>query len=190
MVISLHTKRRWIGFLLTAVLLAGVAGGALYGVRRTCFPKGYRTYVEKYCVLYGVDENLAFAIIHTESGFDSNAVSSMGACGLMQLMPETFEWLGTKMDADGSEDIFDPETNIQYGIYFLSLLHQEFGDERLAVAAYHAGMGRVSQWLGDELVSPDGRSLSYIPFSDTEHYVRKVERAKRVYQTLYPSGDA
>lgn len=185
MVVSLHRRRGLLAFLLAAVLLAGMANMGIHWMKAVLYPRNYRAYVEKYCDAYSVDENLAYAVIHTESGFHSDAVSHMGACGLMQLMPETFEWLGSKLGADGQEDIFDPETNIRYGIYFLSLLHDEFGDERLAIAAYHAGMGRVNQWLGDVMVSPDGRTLERIPFSDTEHYVRKVERAKRVYETLY-----
>lgn len=185
MVWNLHRRRGLLAFFLTAVILAGAACGSLHLVKRYLYPRGYCNHVEKYCAEYGIDENLVYAVIHTESGFDSDAVSHMGACGLMQLMPETFEWLGTKLGAGSDENIFDPETNIRYGIYFLSLLHAEFGDERLAVAAYHAGMGRVNQWLSDELLSPDGRTLENIPFSDTEYYVKKVERAKRVYENLY-----
>ena len=173
-----------LAFLLTVSLLAGGACFGLKAVKAYLYPQNYSNYVEKYCHEYGIDENLAYAVIHTESGFDSHAVSHMGACGLMQLMPETFDWLRSKIGA-GDDDIFDPETNIRYGVYFLSLLHGEFGDEKLAIAAYHAGMGRVNQWLGDTMISPDGKTLENIPFSDTEYYVKKVERAKRVYETLY-----
>ena len=146
--------------------------------------------LEKYCEKYGVDLNLAYAVIHTESGFDSDAVSSLGACGLMQIMPETFDWLRSK-DSECSErysDIFDPETNIRYGLLFLSIIGQRFDSERLVIAAYHAGMGRVSSWLDDSSFSSDGVSLHTIPFSDTEYYVKKVERTKRIYEVLYPAG--
>lgn len=184
MVLGLHRIKGFLTFLLITSLLAGGACFGLNAVKSYLYPQNYSVYVEKYCDEYGIDENLAYAVIHTESGFDSDAVSHMGACGLMQLMPETFDWLRSKIGA-GDDDIFDPETNIRYGVYFLSLLNREFGDEKLAIAAYHAGMGRVNQWLGDAMISPDGKTLENIPFSDTEHYVKKVERAKRVYETLY-----
>lgn len=187
MVLSLHRKKGFLAFVLAVAFVAGAACFGLNAVKMYLYPQNYSAYVEKYCVEYGIDENLTYAVIHTESGFDSNAVSHMGACGLMQIMPETFDWLRSKIGADDDDidDIFDPETNIRYGVYFLSLLRCEFGDERLTIAAYHAGMGRVNQWLRDSVISPDGKTLENIPFSDTEHYVKKVERTKKVYETLY-----
>ena len=190
MVMSLHRSKKPIALLLVAAVLLGCAYTGINTIRKTVFPKMYAGYVEKYCAVYDIDPNLAYAVIHTESGFDSNAVSPLGACGLMQLMPETFEWLRSKDEGEAGPytDIFDPETNIRYGVYFLSLLSSEFGDEKLAIAAYHAGMGRVSQWLSDEMLSSDGKTLDTIPFRDTEHYVHKVERAKKIYETLYYSN--
>lgn len=185
MVISLRKGKKFIAWILVvAVLLSGAYFG-INAAKTYFYPKDYSDYVEKYCDLYGVDRNLAYAVIHTESGFDSDAVSNLGACGLMQIMPETFEWLKTKNKEKADKDIFDPETNIYYGVYFLSMLMEEFGDETLTIAAYHAGMGRVNQWLNDSGISPDGKTLKDIPFSDTEHYIKKVERAKKVYETLY-----
>ena len=186
MVFSLHRKKGFLAFALVVIVVAGIACLGLNAVKAYIYPQSYSNYVEKYCGEYGIDENLTYAVIHTESGFDSDAVSHMGACGLMQIMPETFEWLRSKIGADESDiDIFDPETNIRYGVYFLSVLNNECGDERLAIAAYHAGMGRVNQWLSDSVISPDGKTLENIPFDDTEYYVKKVERAKKVYETLY-----
>ncbi len=187
MVISMRSCKKSIALLLAAALLIGCAYTGLSTLRKNIFPKGYAGYVEKYCAVYGIDPNLAYAVIHTESGFDSNAVSHLGACGLMQLMPDTFDWLRSK-DRDCADrycDIFDPETNIRYGLYFLSIIQQRFGNEHLMIAAYHAGMGRVSSWLDDTSFSSDGISLHTIPFSDTNHYVKKVERTKRIYETLY-----
>ena len=187
MVLSLHRKKHTLAIVMTLAVIAGAACFGLSLVKKKLYPQSYSEYVQKYCTQYEIDENLAYAVIHTESGFDSHAVSHMGACGLMQLMPETFEWLRSKDEGDAAPytDIFDPETNIRYGVYFLSLLCREFGDEKLAIAAYHAGMGRVSQWLSDEMLSSDGKTLDTMPFRDTEHYVRKVERAKKIYETLY-----
>ncbi len=187
MVISMRKGKRIISLIMVVAVLSAGCCLALKAAKTYLFPKEYSNYVEQYCAEYGIDTNLAYAVIHTESGFDSNAESYLGACGLMQIMPDTFEWLKSKdkthPDCDG--DIFDPETNIRYGVFFLSMLMEEFDDERLTIAAYHAGMWRVNQWLDDSVISPDGKTLKSIPFSDTEYYIKKVERAKKVYETLY-----
>ena len=173
--------------MLAALILMGCAYVGIGTLRKSIYPRSYSEYVEKFCDVYGVDTNLAYAVIHTESGFNSNAVSHLGACGLMQLMPDTFKWLRSidKESCDQYSDIFDPETNIRYGLFFLSIIQQRFGKEQLVIAAYHAGMGRVSSWLNDPNFSSDGVSLHTIPFPDTENYVKKVERTKRIYKTLY-----
>ncbi|MDD6395449.1 MAG: lytic transglycosylase domain-containing protein [Acutalibacteraceae bacterium] len=187
MVVSLRKGKRILAVITVIALLSAGGYFGLNAVKRYFYPKDYSDYVEQYCAEYSIDSNLAYAVIHTESGFDSNAESYLGACGLMQIMPDTFEWLKTKDkgQSDCNGDIFDPETNIRYGVYFLSMLMEEFGDERLTIAAYHAGMWRVSQWLKDSGISPDGKTLKSIPYSDTEHYIKKVERAKKVYEALY-----
>ena len=187
MLISMQKSKKPIALLLAAAIIAGCAFLGIDTLKRRIYPRRYSEYVEKYCEKYGVDLNLAYAVIHTESGFDSDAVSPLGACGLMQIMPETFEWLRSKdcEKSDRFDDVFDPETNIRYGVFFLSLIKERFGNERLMIAAYHAGMGRVSSWLSDVAFSSDGKSLHTIPFSDTEYYVKKVERTKRIYDALY-----
>lgn len=187
MVICMQKNKKPVAVLLVAALIFNCAYMGLNALKRQFYPRDYSEYVEKYCDMYSIDANLAYAVIHTESGFDSDAVSHLGACGLMQIMPETFDWLRSK-DSDNSgmyTDVFDPETNIRYGILFLSLIADRFEDEQLVIAAYHAGMGRVSSWLSDSSLSTDGKSLCCIPFADTEHYVRKVQRTKRIYEVLY-----
>ncbi len=187
MVISMRKGKRLLSVIMVIALLTAGGYFGLNTVTKYFYPKDYSVFVEQYCNEYGIDTNLAYAVIHTESGFDSNAESYLGACGLMQIMPETFEWLKSKdkSRSDCNGDIFDPETNIRYGVYFLSLLMEEFGNERLTIAAYHAGMWRVNQWLNDSGISPDGKTLSNIPYSDTEYYIKKVELAKKMYETLY-----
>jgi len=182
--IDLRKAKKWIAPVVAAALV--FAAGCL--ICRAAFPKGYSSIVERSAAEFGVDEKLIYAAIHTESGFDPTARSSAGAVGLMQLMPETFGWLQTKLPPEGgvldAGAPEDPEINIRYGTLYLSMLMEKFGDERLAVAAYHAGQNKVQSWIDDGLIAP-GTGVSDIPSSATSHYVMKVERAKKMYNFIY-----
>lgn len=149
------------------------------------YPVKYEEYVEKYSREFGVEQNLVYAIIKTESSFNPDAVSSANAGGLTQITPETFEWLKTKLGEENKDlSLFDPETSIKYGAFFISYLLDEFGDTDTAVAAYHAGRGRVNGWLEDKELSPDGKTLAKIPVPETAHYVKKINKALNVYNNL------
>lgn len=150
------------------------------------YPVKYEEFVEKYAFEYEIDPNLVYAIIRTESSFKPDAVSSANAVGLTQITPETFEWLKMKLgEEDKNLSLFDPETSIKYGSFFISLLLDEFGETETALAAYHAGRGRINEWLKDPDISPDGRTLSDIPVSETAHYVKKVNKAFNAYNKMY-----
>ena len=179
--------RRTIGAaLIAAVLLFALAAGlAAFGLR-LAYPQKYRALVLQASAEYQVPPALLFAVIRTESSFRPDAVSSAGAQGLTQITPETFEWLCYKSGEDPAAlSLFDPETSIRYGAYFLHLLLTEFGEPATALAAYHAGRGRVNGWLTDPACSDDGVHLQTIPVRETAHYVRKAEHAQRVYANLY-----
>ncbi|MEE0858981.1 MAG: lytic transglycosylase domain-containing protein [Acutalibacteraceae bacterium] len=147
-------------------------------------PHDYDEYVYKYSEEYEIEPNLVFAIMKAESNFDPEAESHVGAIGLMQLMPETFEWLQTYKDGEVTMDssyLYDPEINIQYGCLFLDFLLDRYTVEETAVAAYNAGFGAVDGWLENSKYSSDGMTLSYIPYPETSLYVEKVETAKNFY---------
>lgn len=116
---------------------------------------------------HGVSEGLVKAIMHTESGFNINARSPVGAQGLMQLMPATARRFNVS-------NAYDPQQNIFGGVKYLSWLLKRFnGDTRLAIAAYNAGEGNVDKYGGIP------------PFRETQDYVRRVTSR---YQNLYASG--
>ena len=112
--------------------------------------------IEKYARHYGVDQDLVWAVIRQESGFNSHAVSPKGAMGLMQLMPGTAAMLGVA-------DAFDVEQNIAGGIKYLERCLSQFNqDVSMGLAAYNAGPGNVVKYQGCP------------PFAETRHYVASV----------------
>jgi soluble lytic murein transglycosylase-like protein len=97
----------------------------------------YDHIIKHYCQLYDVDDELVKLVIRKESEFNPRAVSTSGAIGLMQLMPETARSLGVK-------DPYNPRENIKGGVKYLQYLLDLFGEDlELALAAYHAGPGLV-----------------------------------------------
>ena len=155
-------------------------------ILQTVYPKEYSSLIETYAEEYDIDKALLYALVECESGFDKNAVSSVGAKGLTQITPETFKWLQTKMGESYTEDaLFEPEVSIKYGAFFLGMLLEEFGDTKTALAAYHAGRGQVNEWLENPEYSKDSKKLDVIPFEDTSAYAQKVIRVKDLYSKIY-----
>lgn len=184
-------------FLAAAIVLIALIvlffGSAIYNFARekyllSAYPTQYTDYVEKYSGENDIDKFLVYAIIKTESNFNSDAVSEAGARGLMQIMSDTFDWIKYRL-GDGDEvvfdDMFDPEQNIRYGCYLIGYLLDRFKTTDLSVCAYHAGAGNVEAWLNNENYSSDGAKLDVIPISDTEHYLNKVNKSYDIYKNLY-----
>lgn len=152
------------------------------------YPKTYESYVNQYAQTYMLDTNLVYAVIRSESRFNKDAVSSIGACGLMQITEETFQWANQYIEDKDQKTydlIFDPQVNIQYGCCILKILLSEFQDEKTALAAYHAGWGNVKKWLDNPSQSQDGKSIDEIPFKNTKAYVNQVMHSQQIYQQIY-----
>lgn len=186
-------KKNFIPVIIIAVilLLAGLAV-MIYKIQqdkilRTIYPIQYEEYVEKYARENGLNKFLVYAVIKTESDFRSDAVSDVGARGLMQIMEDTFDWIKYKTDDEETYyyDMYNAEINIRYGCWLLGYLDEEFGNVEAVAAAYHAGRGNVNDWLEDKRYSKDGVHLDNIPIGDTEHYVHKITKAMNNYVKLY-----
>ena len=180
----MRRRRRWIGRAVAAVLLLA-AGSWLFLMLR--YPLKYEELVDRYSAENGLSPAFVYGVIRTESSFRPDAVSPIGARGLMQITEETFEWVQWRMgDPDTTyEDLFDPETNIRYGTRLLALLLDEFNGEAEALAAYHAGWGSVKRWLAESEHSADGVVLDHIPFGDTARYIPKVLSTADIYRRIY-----
>lgn len=174
-----------LGILVVAALVATLWERVDDAFLRKTHPQKYSESVEKYAVEYDVPESVVYAVIKTESGFTPDAVSLKGAIGLMQITPDTFDWLCSKTGGEANALLlYEPDTNIRYGTYFLSLLHNEYKAWDTVYAAYNAGRGRVNSWLASEEYNNNGR-LKNIPYEETASYVKKVEKAQSVYARLY-----
>ena len=171
----------------SAALLAGMTLLLRYGYRRylqSAYPLRYQAQVEQAAQLAEVSPAMLLAVIRTESEFDPAARSAAGACGLMQLTEETYQWAAQQLPFEAA-DIWDAETNICCGALVLRQQYRQFGSWETAFAAYNAGGATVRRWLADPACSQDGKTLQYIPYRETRDFVQRVVEAQRMYQTLY-----
>lgn len=130
------------------------------------FPDDYYDFISKNS--NDLDPLLIQSIIWVESSFDKNAVSSLGAFGLMQIMPSTAVWLKKKFSLE--EDFKNPEGNIIYGIVYLRFLKDLYGDIDKAIMAYNIGPTALDE----------GRNLD-----SARRYLKKVKRTYLIYRFLY-----
>ncbi|AVD35707.1 lytic transglycosylase domain-containing protein [Clostridioides difficile] len=153
-------------------------------IHKFLYPKKYSEYVEKYSKEFNLDENIVYSVIKAESKFNSSAVSKKEAKGLMQILDITRDWGAEELNLK-NVDIFDPETNIRLGCWYLSKLYKEFGKLDLVIAAYNGGSGNVKKWLENNEYSKDGENLHDIPFKQTSKYVEKVKNNYEQYNKIY-----
>ena len=183
-----HRLLRLLLLLAAAALAVSLLHRGYRHYMRTAYPLGYTELVEACAEEYGFDPSLIYAVIRTESEFDPSAVSTAGARGLMQMTEDTFEWAQRRAAVEPMLDfdqLFDPEVNIRYGVYTLSLLRERFDNPDTLLAAYNAGMGNAAKWLSDPRYSDDGVTLKAIPYEENHEYVEKVRDAQVMYRELY-----
>ena len=172
--------------LLWVVALGAVVAAALGYVLRTSppwyerirYPLHYSEYIRVHAKEHHLDPALMAAVIYQESKFRSDAKSSSGAIGLMQLTPSTAKGIAIRTGGSAfrTDDLYNPEINIRYGAWYLKNLFRKYGQERLVLAAYNAGQGNVDRWR---------REGQPIQFAETRAYVDRVEHLKRVYRDAW-----
>lgn len=143
------------------------------------YPLEYRQLVVRSARDYDVDPALIAAVIYRESRFQPDAVSSAGAIGLMQLLPETGEWIAATTGGQRFRvgDLYDPKVNVRFGSWYLGQLLDKYeGDVRFALAAYHAGQSNADRWLAE------GREIG---FPDTRAYVDDIVELRAIYRDTY-----
>ncbi|OOB80385.1 MAG: lytic transglycosylase [Epulopiscium sp. Nuni2H_MBin003] len=175
-------KKMLILILIVSLIIIGVR--AVYAL----YPTPLKEYVMTLADKYEIDYLLIYAIIQTETHFDTNAVSRSNAKGLMQIMDQTGNWAAEELDLINFEpqDLFDPFTNIKIGTWYISKLIKQYGNDiDKALMAYNAGSGNVAKWLSDTRYSSDGITVHTIPFEETRNYIIKVNFHYTIYKFLY-----
>ncbi len=147
------------------------------------FPLNHRQQVDLHAKDHGIDSAWIYAILRQESAFATDARSSAGALGLMQLMPNTARQVASKEKRDSftSKDLFLPKINIQLGTSYLTQVYQRLQENPvLATAAYNAGPNRVLKWLPNE-TQPMDVWIETVPFHETREYLKRVVAYTLIY---------
>lgn len=158
------------------------------------YPRAYEVHVEKEAKKRKIHPYLIWSIMKAETQYKANAISPVGAVGLMQFMPYTSQKVATLLKEDyQSNQLFNPETAIKYGAMYLKKLSDELGGEfPLIAAAYNGGPHRVKLWLKNFKESRTADTdmeydvfIEHIPFAETRTYVKRVLSYNLTYQKLY-----
>jgi soluble lytic murein transglycosylase len=151
------------------------------------YPMAWRTEVAAAAQRASVDPLLVAAVVREESAYDPRARSRVGARGLMQLMPDTARPLARArgLDFGDGELLDDPASNVEMGAAYFGGLLRDFGDPRLATAAYNAGPGRVREWWSARRGSDIEAWVEHIPYNETRGFVKRVMLSWEEYRRLY-----
>jgi soluble lytic murein transglycosylase len=171
-----------------ALGIAGIAGVGPLGdaVREITLPLRHEDIIRQQAADKDIDAALIAAIIYEESKF-RDQTSSAGARGLMQITPQTAQYIADKSGGIAFEqgDLATPQINIAYGAWYLDYLKQKYEERDLAaVAAYNAGEGRVDEWIA-AAGGLDNFAASDIGFPETREYVDGVLDHREDYRKHY-----
>jgi soluble lytic murein transglycosylase len=178
-----------------AVLLGGLAAGVLTNlgtldraVKEITLPLKHEDIIRQQAREKGLDPALVAAVIYQETKFRART-SPAGAKGLMQLLPDTANFIARKSGGTRFElaDLANPQVNIAYGTWYLRYLKQKYnGNTVLLAAAYNAGERNVDDWV-EKAGGPENFDAARdIPFPETRNYVSSVLDHRKEYRDTYP----
>jgi soluble lytic murein transglycosylase len=176
------------GLALVIIAVLSLVRPADHAVKEIKLPLRHEDVIRQQAADKKVDPALIAGVIYTESRF-RDQTSHAGAKGLMQLMPDTADYIARKSGGTRFEraDLATPQINIAYGTWYLRYLLDKYkGNTILTLAAYNAGEGKVDQWRGEAAAKGERfRVASHIPFKETRDYVHRVLSAQRDYRANY-----
>jgi soluble lytic murein transglycosylase len=149
---------------------------SIFLTQKIAFKTRFDDLFDKYSNEYKVDKALLFSIAKAESNFNENAISKVGAIGVMQIMPSTAKYINEvyKLNIyNEDKDLFNPSININLGVLYVNYLFNKFNDYKNVICAYNAGETVVRLWLKDDNLSKNNTLLK-IPYKETFNYYEKV----------------
>jgi soluble lytic murein transglycosylase len=175
---------------LSAVIAAVIAAAPLAqkAINDLTLPLQYPSIIRQQAAQKHLPPDLVAAVIFAETKFDART-SPTGAEGLMQIEPQTAEFLARRSGATNfrTSDLGTPAVNIAYGTYYLRYLLNEYrGSLVAALAAYNGGETNVDGWIARDGGSVHGLRVGDIPFPETRAYVQRVLQAQHDYRQTYP----
>ena len=170
-------KHRWkLRSLLGFVCAFGCLFIGLIGLR-TLFPLDYREEILAWSAFYDLEPAWVASVIRNESRFRPQATSPTGAIGLMQIMPETGEWIAVQLQLTdySTASLNDGALNIALGTWYLRYLLDRFSDFDAALMAYNAGPSNADDWNGN----PE------LAFPETQGYIRRIHLSLPIYRAYF-----
>jgi soluble lytic murein transglycosylase len=151
------------------------------------YPIGWRAEMTSAATRAGLDPFFVAAVVREESSYDPRARSRVGARGLMQLMPDTARPLARAQGLAFREGalLYDPGANLEMGTTYIAQLVRDFGEPRVAVAAYNAGPRRAREWWAARRSDDVEVWVEQIPFNETRAFVKRVMLSWAEYRRVY-----
>ena len=206
---TLSTKRRAVvSAVLLLLVFVTISSNPFW---RTMYPIRYQQTIQQAADDADVNPLLIASVIRTESKFHTQDVSHAGAIGLMQLMPDTAQWMANRLEAGQSpigigqspalspsgspnaiapqstkRDLSEPTFNILLGTWYIRYLISQFhGNQVAAIAAYNAGPQRVKLWIQSGIWNGQLETITAIPVGETRHFVDRVFYNLTLYTKIY-----
>jgi len=186
MSIGFWRKKRVFAILLVTFVLLMFMSSDFVG--KLLYPIRYEEEIRQHAAKYDVDPLLVAAIIRVESNYKTNISSKKGAFGLMQLMPDTSEWIveAGRFPLSYNNDLEKPTVSIELGTWYIGWLHKQFnGNTTAALAGYNAGQGKVHRWIQNREWDGTLEQADSIPYGETRHYIQRVLYYYNKYYKLY-----